>query len=99
MGRKKQPEALRANPQDRVGSRATRAQSKAKPKKRGFFATLFLGRAAAEKSKRRRRVFFYWSFVMSLWGAIGLVGLIAWHAGQLPPIDQLSVPKRPPNIA
>ncbi len=30
---------------------------------------------------------------------MGLAGLIAWHASQLPPIDQLTVPKRPPNIA
>jgi penicillin-binding protein 1A len=37
--------------------------------------------------------------VLGLWAAMGLGGLIAWHAAQLPPIDQLSVPKRPPNIA
>ena len=98
MGRRKKPEALRANPQDRVGSRGGRPQAKAKPKKRGFFATLVLGRGGASRSRRRRGLV-YWSFVMSLWGAIGLVGLIAWHAGQLPPIDQLSIPKRPPNIA
>jgi penicillin-binding protein 1A len=30
---------------------------------------------------------------------MGLGGLIAYHAAQLPPIDQLAVPKRPPNIA
>ena len=98
MGRRKKSEALRANPQDRVGSRGGRPQAKAKPKKRGFFATLVLGRGSASRSRRRRGLV-YWSFVMSLWGAIGLVGLIAWHAGQLPPIDQLSIPKRPPNIA
>ena len=34
-----------------------------------------------------------------LWAVIGLAGLIAYHASQLPPIDQLTVPKRPPNIA
>ncbi len=100
MGRKKQPEALRADPQDRVGSRGGRAQSKPSPKKRGFMATLFLGRGVgAAKSKRRRRSVFYWPFVMSLWATIAFVGLFAWHAGQLPPIDQLAVPKRPPNIA
>ncbi len=37
--------------------------------------------------------------MLGLWGAMGLAGLIAWHASQLPPIDQLTVPKRPPNIA
>jgi penicillin-binding protein 1A len=98
MGRRKQPEALRADPDDRVGSRGARGPAK-KTRKRGFFATLILGREKAPKPKRRGRGFFYWSFVVSLWAAIGLVGVIAWHAAQLPPIDQLSVPKRPPNIA
>jgi penicillin-binding protein 1A len=32
-------------------------------------------------------------------GAIGVAGLVAYHATQLPPIDQLAVPKRPPNVA
>jgi penicillin-binding protein 1A len=97
MGRRKQPEALRADPDHRVG--ATGGRSRGKAKKRGFLARLALGRGPAEKPKRRRRGVLYWSFVMSVWGAIGLVGVIAWHAAQLPPIDQLSVPKRPPNIA
>lgn len=34
-----------------------------------------------------------------VWAVIGLVGVLVWHAAQLPPIDQLSVPRRPPNIA
>lgn len=41
----------------------------------------------------------YWVFVAALWAMIAVVGVIAWHAAQLPPIDQLSIPKRPPNIA
>ena len=41
----------------------------------------------------------YWCFVAGLWGAILFGGVVAWHAAQLPPIDQLSIPKRPPNIA
>jgi penicillin-binding protein 1A len=42
---------------------------------------------------------FYWSAVLGLWGLIALAGVLAWHAAQLPHIDSLSVPKRPPNIA
>src|SRR5207302_1176171 len=41
----------------------------------------------------------YWSVVLGLWAVIGVVGLFAFHASKLPPIDQLAVPKRPPNIA
>ncbi len=55
------------------------------------------------RKRRRRRSFLgriaYWSLVLGLWGAMGLGGLVAYHAAQLPPIDQLTVPKRPPNIA
>ena len=54
------------------------------------------------KGKRRRSVLgvlVYYGAVLGVWCVIGLGALIAWHAGQLPPIDQLAVPKRPPNIA
>ena len=37
--------------------------------------------------------------VFGIWGAIGVAGVIAYEAAQLPPIDQIAVPKRPPNIA
>ena len=42
---------------------------------------------------------FYWFVVMGLWGFIAVCCLFVYHASKLPPIDQLSVPKRPPNIA
>ncbi|WP_371877262.1 transglycosylase domain-containing protein [Alsobacter ponti] len=41
----------------------------------------------------------YWGVVLSLWCVIGVGALVAFHASKLPPIDQLAVPKRPPNIA
>jgi penicillin-binding protein 1A len=41
----------------------------------------------------------YWGFVLAVWGFVGVAGLFAYYASQLPPIDQLAVPKRPPNIA
>ena len=61
-------------------------------------------RQKKSKAKGRRRrsvlsVLVYYAAVLGVWGVIGLGALIAWHAGQLPPIDQLAVPKRPPNIA
>ncbi|MCZ8375310.1 MAG: PBP1A family penicillin-binding protein [Beijerinckiaceae bacterium] len=58
---------------------------------------------APKRSRRRGRGFFgtlfYWSFVMGLWALLALGGVVAYFAMKLPPIDQLSVPKRPPNIA
>jgi len=55
------------------------------------------------KQRRKRGSFFgrivYWGFVLGLWVVLGLGGVVAYHAAQLPPIDQLTVPKRPPNIA
>jgi tetratricopeptide (TPR) repeat protein len=41
----------------------------------------------------------YWSVIAGIWGVIAIVGLVVYHASKLPPIDQLAVPKRPPNIA
>jgi penicillin-binding protein 1A len=55
------------------------------------------------RPKRRRRSLIgrlaYWGFTLSVWGVIGLIAFFAYHAMKLPPIDQLAVPKRPPNIA
>ena len=60
---------------------------------------------SASRSKRNTRQrsvlghLVYWGVVLSVWGAVFLGGLFAYYASQLPPIDQLAVPKRPPNIA
>ena len=62
--------------------------------------------APRRSSKRRRaprRSIFgalvYWSCVLGVWALVAIGGIIAYHASQLPPIDKLAVPKRPPNIA
>ncbi len=62
--------------------------------------------AKAKKGKSRRRSgrsflgrLVYGCVLLALWGGIALAGLVAYHATQLPPIDQLAVPRRPPNIA
>ncbi len=78
---------LRADPADRPPSRR-------KPKP-----------ARSAKNGRRRpprstlRILLYWPTVLGIWGLIALAGLVAYNASQLPPIDRLAVPKRPPNIA
>ena len=68
------------------------AQDEAPPRKR----------KTKPEGRRRRSVLgglVYYGAVLGVWCFIGLCGLVAWHAVQLPPIDQLAVPKRPPNIA
>ncbi len=78
---------LRADPADRPPSRR-----KSKP-----------GRRAKNGRRGPRRstigALLYWPTVLGVWALVALAGLIAWNASQLPPIDQLAVPKRPPNIA
>ena len=60
--------------------------------------------ARARKNAQRRSGLpfgglIYWTLVLGLWGAIGAGGLFVYYGSQLPPIDQLAIPKRPPNIA
>ena len=81
---------LRADPADRP---PTQPQEKKPPPRSA---------SKAKRGRRRRSLFghlVYWGVVLSVWGLIGLGGLFAYYASQLPPIDQLAVPKRPPNIA
>jgi penicillin-binding protein 1A len=85
---------LRVDPADRPGGTRRGAARAAK------------GRKAPEPASRRARRrrgplgwLVYWSVTLAIWGVIGLVGLFAYHFTKLPPIDQLAVPKRPPNIA
>ncbi len=89
---------LRLSPEDRHGRRGPKpARHEPDPPRRHRddrnrnrnrrSSSSFLGRA------------FYWTAVLGLWAVIGLGGLIAYHAAQLPSIDKLSVPKRPPNVA
>jgi penicillin-binding protein 1A len=60
-------------------------------------------RRKSGRSKAPRRSIFgslvYWVCVCGVWVLVGFGGVIAYHASQLPPIDKLAVPKRPPNIA
>ncbi|MCW6506553.1 transglycosylase domain-containing protein [Lichenifustis flavocetrariae] len=59
--------------------------------------------AATSAPRRRRRSLVsrlgYWAVVLGLWCVAGVGGLVVYEARDLPPIDQLSIPKRPPNIA
>lgn len=89
-GRQRGGSDLRLSPDDRVGGARPRGSSSG-------------GGRRAPAPRRRGRSWlgglFYWSAVAGVWLVMGLAGLVAWHAAQLPPIDRLAVPKRPPNIA
>jgi penicillin-binding protein 1A len=81
---------LRADPADRPPTgrkRKTASSRSASRSRRGKRRRSLLGHLA------------YWGVVLSVWGVVILGGLFAYYASQLPPIDQLAVPKRPPNIA
>jgi len=86
--RSRKGDDLRADPDDRPAPPKKTAARKAAP-----------GRRAAKPRRSLVGRLVYWCFVLGVWGAMGVAGLFAYYASQLPPIDQLAVPKRPPNIA
>jgi len=62
------------------------------------------GRGSGGGGRRRRRSSFLrrlvgLAFVLFVWCVVGVAGVVAYYFAQLPPIDQLTVPKRPPNVA
>jgi penicillin-binding protein 1A len=91
---------LKADPRDRPAAPRSRSRPAAPPPKEPSPSAppRARGRAPARSSSLFGRLF-YWCFVLGLWGAIGLGALVLYHGARLPPIDQLAVPKRPPNIA
>jgi penicillin-binding protein 1A len=40
----------------------------------------------------------YWGVVLSLWAVIAVAGVVVWVGAQLPSIQSLEIPKRPPTI-
>ncbi|ARN82793.1 transglycosylase domain-containing protein [Methylocystis bryophila] len=94
---------LRADPRDRPDAPRSRSRSASPPKEppcreppkppRGR------GRGPSRSSSSLLGRLFYWAFVLGIWGAIGLAALVLFYGARLPPIDQLAVPKRPPNVA
>lgn len=87
--------------EDEEPARKPRRKAKGKAEGKGEEKAEPVRRVKARK--RRSRSFLgglvYWAAVASIWCVVGLAGLVGYHFAQLPPIDQLAVPKRPPNIA
>ena len=53
-------------------------------------------RSRRKRSRLGRMV--YWTCVGALWGVIALIGATIWVGINLPPIQSLTIPKRPPTI-
>ncbi len=95
---------------DRAAPVSNRSRNPSKSGKRAATAkTIHAGksnaRRAAESSPRRGRTgrsviggFFYWSFILAIWGGIGIAGIVAYHGAQLPAASTWAVPDRPPNV-
>ncbi len=59
------------------------------------------GDGGGRKGRRTKfglRPLLYWGAVLSIWTVIGIIGLFAWVAMHLPPIQSLEIPKRPPSV-
>ncbi|HTO80325.1 MAG TPA: transglycosylase domain-containing protein [Methylocystis sp.] len=91
---------LKADPRDRPSASRSgkRAAPESKDRPPRSPPPRARGRAPGRSSSLLGRLV-YWSFVLGIWGAIGLSALVIYYGARLPPIDQLTVPKRPPNIA
>src|SRR5262245_59303468 len=55
-------------------------------------------RRSAKRRPSRLRRLVYWGLVLSLWLVIAAAGTMVWVAINLPAIQSLEIPKRPPQI-
>jgi penicillin-binding protein 1A len=55
-------------------------------------------RRSAKRRPSQLRRLVYWSLVLGLWLVIAAGGTMVWVAINLPPIQSLEIPKRPPQI-
>lgn len=84
---------LRARPGDRVarGSRTPRRKS-------GGGRRRSRGGAARRSYRGFLSRAFYWGFVLCLWLAIGVGGLVLFYGAKMPSATTWTVPERPPNV-
>ncbi len=99
---------VRMRPDDRVGGGEDGAAKPSRARSPGKAAASDApGRRArrADKTARSRGSrrtplarLLYWGTVFGLWAIIAAIGVVIWVGTQLPPIQSLEIPKRPPNI-
>ncbi len=86
------------------GRAVASASKKRKPAKKPTKA----GSARRSQNKRKQirkrgglwgfiRGSIYWCFVLGLWGAIGVAGIVGYYASKLPQSTSWAIPQRPPN--
>ena len=83
-----------------IGSSPKKRKSAKKPAKSGSTR-----RNQNKRKQTRKRGGFigfiggciYWCFVIGLWGAIGVAGLVGYYASKLPQSTSWAIPQRPPN--
>lgn len=56
------------------------------------------GQAVQPKKRSMFRRLFYWTTVLGIWALIGVIGIIGYYGAGLPPIADLKVPRRAPNV-
>ena len=83
----------RAAPPRRKASSKRKSSAARRPKKK------------TARSRRARRGLLglfgglvYWTFILGIWGGIGVAGIVLWYGAQLPSATTWSIPDRPPNV-
>jgi penicillin-binding protein 1A len=95
---------LRLSPGDRAGGSPDSARARAggngaaKNEKREKHRRARRNRRRWLPQIRLRRVA-YWSFVLAIWGVLGLAGLFVVHSMRLPSLQSLVLPQRPPAVS
>ena len=78
-------------------AKASRPDGRAKAAKRAGES----GGPRAASAKRRRRPLAAaarWALILAVWGAVGLAGLVAWFAYDLPLVERLEAPTRRASV-
>jgi penicillin-binding protein 1A len=90
-------DALAASSQDRAGrGNRSKAAQEEKPSSRRSARRSGTRRGTSLGRFVRRSV--YWGFILALWAGIGVAGIVAFYAMQLPGASEWKVPDRPPNV-